>query len=69
MQIMAVALLATLAQTPSDVEGAYERVSITNVTTGGLAEARQPESASHHGPRALFDDDHERVGMAKAPLM
>jgi hypothetical protein len=38
MQLAAAVLLALLPQTPA-VEGVYERVSITNVTTGELAEA------------------------------
>lgn len=39
MQIAVAVLLAVIAQTPETVEGVYERVSITNVTTGELAEA------------------------------
>lgn len=39
MQLAGAVVLAILAQTSDTVEGVYERVSITNVTTGELAEA------------------------------
>ena len=62
MQIMTVALLATLTQTPSDVEGAYERVSITNVTTGELAEAvnRKGLLIMAHGHYSMMTMNPER---------
>ena len=62
MQIIVATLLATLAQTPTEVEGAYERVSITNVTTGELAEAanRKGLLIMAHGHYSMMTMNPER---------
>ncbi len=62
MQIATAVLLAILAQTPDNIEGVYERVSITNVTTGELAEAanRQGLLIIAHGHYSMMTMNPER---------
>lgn len=62
MQLLAVALIASVVQPSAAVDGVYERVSITNVTTGELAEAanRKGLLILAHGHYSMMTMNPER---------